>query len=114
LLNGASVRPAITRSAFTTSAALRAILTGQELVEAHQQLHVGIGRLRDLCNDCQLPRYSEIMFASRGQQIASAMRRLDGGNTYCGARLEHDAGQDRYPFCLETEGVVLWVSRASA
>lgn len=76
-------------------------LTGEELVEPHEELDIGILALRDLCKFWSIPHSSEIMLRPRGQLLASALlRRLDGGITYCGARLEHDAGQDRYPSCL--------------
>jgi hypothetical protein len=59
-----------------------------------------------------IPAISEIMLRPKGQRLASALlRRLDGRNTYCGARLEHDAGQDRYPSCLKkTEGCGGWLA----
>lgn len=83
------------------SASVEGALTGEEAVEPHEELNIGILALRDLCKCWSIPAVSEIMLRPKGQRLASALlRRLDGGNTYCGARLEHDAGQDRYPSCL--------------
>jgi hypothetical protein len=47
LLKGASVRPVAVST--RTRANLLRVLTGQELVQTHQQLDVGVGGLGDLC-----------------------------------------------------------------
>jgi hypothetical protein len=74
-------------------------LTGQELVEADQQLHVGVGRLSDLCTHSSIPPLSVFMLRPEDSKSPThCCADSTGKYTYCGARLEHDGGQDQFPF----------------
>jgi hypothetical protein len=80
LLKGASVRPrdccqhACHRSPGLASASAKGRLTGEELVEPHEELDIGVLALRDLCKFWSIPHSSEIMLRPRGQLLASALR----------------------------------------